>query len=69
MWPVEVVIGGELPEHADQMSLVKDDDVSRHSRRRVPTSRSAMALAFGARYGVRIPVMPSAASLVSKSLP
>jgi len=25
--PLEVVIGGELPEHADQMSLVEDDDV------------------------------------------
>ena len=69
MWPVEVVVGGKLPEDADQMSLVEDDDVVQALSAEGPRSLSAIALAFGARYGVRIPMTPAAASLASKSLP
>ena len=54
---------------ATAMRLVDLLARTRHSRRRVPMTRSAMALAWGARTGVRIVVIPMLAALATKSLP
>src|ERR1035441_2261526 len=50
--PCSVVMLDEHLEHALKVTLASDEQQSRHSRRAVPTNRSANALARGARTGV-----------------
>ena len=45
VWPNQVVTGGKLPQHSDQMARVRTMMWSRNSRRKVPASLSAIALA------------------------
>jgi hypothetical protein len=62
-----VVVIDELAEHVLEVATVQDMSQSRHSRRTVPTKRSAIAFAFRARTGVLITSMSSLAKTASKS--
>jgi hypothetical protein len=61
MWTVAVLVRGVLGKDGRQVSLAGDEHRSVHSRRRVPTQRSANAFARGACGGLLITSMPSAA--------
>jgi hypothetical protein len=63
--PVSVVVVDVGAKDASDVTSV--DDRSRHSRRIVPTSRSANAFAFGARTAVRTIWMPSLWRTASKA--
>jgi hypothetical protein len=52
VWTMAVVMVLVLVEHCDGMPLVDDQGASSSSRRMEPTSRSAIALARGARTGI-----------------
>jgi hypothetical protein len=54
VWPVAVVVVLVLVEHGGGVPSIDDQDGSRSSRRMLPTKRSAIALARGARAGVLI---------------
>ena len=61
-----VVVAEVLGEDGFRVAATKTRSRSRHSRRTVPTKRSAMAFARGARTGVLMVLMPSAAKTASK---
>jgi hypothetical protein len=65
---VLVVVVDILAEHGFEVTSTEESMRSRHSRRMVPTRRSAMAFARGARTGVLMTLMPSAAKTTSKDL-
>jgi mRNA-degrading endonuclease toxin of MazEF toxin-antitoxin module len=67
--PVAVVIPDVFRQERTQVPLVARDEWSRHSRRRVPITRSATAFARGARTGERIVAMPSAFARSRKAPP
>jgi hypothetical protein len=60
-----VVVLGVGPKRPIKMPPTEDEVQSRHSARIVSITRSACALAFGARKGVRITCIPSERSTVS----
>ena len=64
-----VVVVGVLQEHSAEMAFVQRDDVVRALPRSVPTRRSAIAFAFGARIGVKTVSIPIARALAMKSPP
>ena len=61
-----VVVIDEVREKAFELVPVEYQLRSRHSRRIVPTNRSAMGFARGARTGVRMMLTPSDAKISSK---
>ena len=69
VWPVLVVVDEVLGEDRSRCRRPKISIRSRHSRRMVPTKRSAKALARGARTGVRMIRMPSDRKTSSKLEP
>jgi hypothetical protein len=54
MRAMSVVVAGELGQDLTKMPLAEDQDVIEHSRRSVPTNRSAYEFARGDRTGVLI---------------
>ena len=66
---LRVVVARVLVRTARRCASLRMITWSRHSRRRVPTSRSATALARGARTGVSTVRIPSPAARVAKSAP
>src|SRR5438093_13463842 len=59
MGPGLVVVPDVGPKDALEVSSAEDEVQSRHSDRSVPTHRSLNALAFEARIGVRLILMPA----------
>ena len=64
--PVPVVVIHVLREDDFEMAAARMRSLSRHSPRIVPTNRSAIAFALGARMGVLMILIPSAAKTASK---
>ena len=69
MRSLAIVVIRELGQYAPQVALVDHDQVIEAFGPNVRTIRSAAALAFGVRGGVRTPAMPRLASCWSKSPP
>ena len=69
MRPHRVVVLDVLTKHPPEMLFVDGDDVIEALAPERPITRSAMALAFGARTGVRIVSIPIRRARAMKSPP
>ena len=67
MWPVRVVVIDVLAENEPEMPLARDQHLIQASRRALPTQRSAIAFARGARTGALMIRMPAAVNTASNA--